>query len=65
VITPVSEHPYLGWVMANLSGVNDTAVYDAIRATARPWWKVPVSAVSATAFLWALAYLYVLATHLI
>ena len=65
MITPVSGHPYLGWVMANLSAVNDTAVYDAIRATARPWSQVLVCAVSATALLWALAYLYVLATHLI
>ena len=41
------------------------ALYEATRATARPWWQVPVSAASAIALLWALAYLYVLVTHLI
>ena len=56
VVTPASRQPYGGCVMANLSRVNDMALYEATRATARPWWQVPVSAASAIALLWALAY---------
>ena len=50
--------------MPNLTTVNDAAVFDATRATARPWRQLAVCAASATALLFALAYLYVLIAHL-
>ena len=65
VLSGEVRHPYLGCDMANLSSVNDRALIEATRASARPWWHLPVTAVSATALLWALAYLYALITHVI